>query len=1448
MLPLMAGLLLSGAVTQQDEVVGKRPYEMDWANRTQDDNPPLVDFENLDGWTVECRNAQAAFARTREQQIWDQYVGKLTYRGEPGGGPEVRIVPPAPVPVPNAFDAVSVWVYGNNWGWSADPGTPQVAVSLLMADSRGAEFELYLYNVDWTEWYLLHRRLTPDQIQRVKSGATFKAIIVRGGTNPDDRTLFFDNLAAFTERLAPLTFEPRPERGIPMFPGQTTGTNTGPGTLPFPTRLETILPQNETTDFKTSVAEQGGAYVFTYEGSDGKLTYRLEPKTGTLGDFTARWEGRGGEIRPCVEGGVSLLVVGESAKTPATAEHLGTELRGAEVVSRWGLGVDGVSAEVTFTYRLWAKSLVVDIVSPGGNVAETTYGHAVGLDSPRLVQNPYYIYTYGNDRPSVAISGPPDAPLFLAGNTDWCLSNASIPAGANQITDAGVFYNGGTRYLPRTDGRRNDCYERFFITLSPLYDEVLPTIPNPVSPWKKVTGTGVWRAHGAGDRANDARYWTEVHRYGMTHIIVTDHETGWRDGGESFTFRTRTAPGKGGDQGQYDYARLMQDKLGFVYGPYNNYTDFAPVNEYWSYDLISRTPDLQLQHAWMRCYAPKPARAIEYASKLPYQIEEKFHFSTAYCDVHTAVAPWDRVDYDARVPGAGTFNAVFYAYGEIMLHQKRAWDGPVYSEGGHHFPYVGLTDGNYGQDSSARLGINPWLVDFDLRRMHDLCCNFGMGAPDMYWGRDLGLRTTKEEQDAAVDRFLAATVAFGHPGFLHMDGGMHNALRSYYMLQQLHSRYCLASAQEIRYLNADGRPVDTSEAVATDAWKRSQIVTRYSDGTVTVVNGNLTERMKVNAYGKDLDLPPNGYAGWTEPGDVWVLSSDRDGKRCDYAVTPEYIYVDGRGSFERFEKAASNGIGICRAIPDGGYEVIPYKGADCGFAIPATSARALDQAGGDIGPAELRTARGLTYVVPVEGAFSYMLQGATPPEAAALTCDRDNVVAGEVVTVQGREGHALTIPADAKEGERVWRQFEGQWIDFTVVPLTTMDIALDGNVLTVSTTSNLAQAVDGTLSVAGLTKSVRLESGVRAITKLDLGTPDREFAALWTFELAAGGMRQATERGMRVTLAPRPIAKLPDRYEAGIRLRGQGEQPGFGTTAANVYRQEYACGGVRKDSIAMHPPWMNAVGYTWALFEPLKLPADRPAAFRALVGKGDGSDPGDGILYKVAVIGEGGAQTVEAERTVTRHEWMPIEADLSAWAGETVRLKLIADPGAADNTNGDWGCWAEITIVSRDPELIRTLDEQSEAYAREPGPFAAAGITADELGSATAAWLHYDGQGLEGAGNYGSSAVINGVDIGPMAPAGGNETAGVWAENVTVPLTPEAIRALGLHNTFVLNNHGKDWFKVRRFWIEADLADGRKVSSDISTATYTQPPSWPYAEGILVPFEQSITAEIWFSS
>ncbi len=1444
MLLLLIAIAVCAPLALAQDQVGERPYEMDWAGRVQDHHPPLIDFENLSGWMVETHNAEASFERSREQFIFGDHAGKLTYRAT-GDGPEVRILPPAPIEIREPFDAVTIWVWGNNWASSADPTTPQVSVSALFEDATGQPFDIRLTRVRWKEWFMPHQRLSPENIERVRDGAKFLGFTVRNGANRDDRTIFFDSLVVFTEQFPELQFEPRPMRGIEMFPGQSVGLNTGPGRLPFPTREQTILPPNLTDDFATDLAQDGEAWVFTYRGDDGVLTYRITPETGTWSDITAEWQGRGEAFRPCVDGGVHLQTA-DGAALPDSAELLGGERDGDALTMRWRVAAGDTSAEVAYTYRLWNKSLVIDTICPGGVVAEVRYGHAEGLDSPRLVTNPYYVYR--PTRPAVVVAGPADAPLFVTGNTDWYLSNSSLPWGINEIKDGRVTYQGGVRYNPKTDGARNDCYERFFLTVSPRYEEMLPIIPNPRSPWYDATATRAWRAHGASSRDGDKAFWRKAHRYGMTEVVVTDHETMWRDGGESFTFRTVAAPGKGGDQGAYDYARVMQDELGFIYGPYNNFTDLAAVNENFTIDTVIRTPESQLGRAWQRCYAPKPSRAVEFCALLAPQIEEKFHFSTAYCDVHTAVAPWNREDYDARVPGAGTFGATFYSYGEIMLLQKAAWDGPVYSEGGMHWMYVGLTDGNYAQDQSYDPANKPWLVDFDLRRMHDLCTSFGMGNIGMFYGRNASLGRTREDIDASIDRFLAATIAFGHTGFLTFDGGYGNALRSYYMLQQLHSRYAIASAEDIRYASANGELLDTSAAVATGAYRRSQVVTRYDDGTVTAANGSRTERMRCDAFGHEIDLPPNGYAGWTADGAVEVISTDPGGHRSDYAATPAYLYVDGRDLFTRFERAAGNGIGVCRILPDGRYEIIPYQEAECGFAIDAAEAVALDLDGGEIGPAEVRRARGLTYVMPVEGAFSYILSAGEAAGGGDLACDRDRVVPGETVAVRGAQEHEVAIAADAAEGDRVWREFEGRWIDFTVVPLAYADVSLDGDTLALALTSNLADTEEFEVALGDETQRATLAPGVPATVSFDLGEPEEETAEVLAVDMSAAGLTHHIERGVQVIREVAELVPMPAAWEGGMCLRGGEETADFGDTHASMGAGERRCGGDQKKGLTAHPPWVGpTTGYVFATWDPVTLPAEPPAAFRASVGKGDGSDLGDGVLYRLAVIDETGEETIIAEQVVAGHEWLDIEGDLAPWAGQTIRPKLIVDSGAEDDTSGDWACAAELRIETREPVLIRVLEGTGTAYKREPGPFPVAGLTVEDLRGAVRGRLRYDGMGLSGNGEtYGSFAVVNGVELGDMAPAGGREAEGVWAESVGVELTPEAIATLDFRNRFVLRNPARDCFKVRRFWLELELADGRTASSLISAATFTQPPSWLYAEGIGVGFSENITVDIWF--
>ncbi len=1291
---MLSVLWILTAVAAADESVGRRPYEMDWANRTEDVRQPLVDFENLDGWTVECHDAVATFVRSREQQLWGKHVGKLVYRGE-GDAPRVVLRPPKPVPVPGPLDCVNFWVYGNNLAWAPDKSTPQVEVYVLLRGRDDQPIRVSMGRVRWKEWWVMHRRLNPQQLAAVQDDVVLEGIEITGGRNKDDRLLYFDNLAIYREQLPPLTFEPRPKRGIDPLPGQTVGTNTGPGRLPFPTREETILPDNLTTEFKVGLEKSGDTFEFHYRGSDGHLVYRYKPVTGTLSDVTAEWVDAAGAFQPMAQGGIYFATDGKSElPTPENTKLLRCEQVGDTVVSSWQCKWGNHTAEVTYTFRLWQKSLVVDVKCAGGGVGEFRIGKAVGVDNPRLVTLPYL--TCDRHRPAVLVAGPPNKPLFLMALIDYYRSNASALWAANEVTEAGVTYNGGSRYLPKTDGRRNDCFERLFLTVSPRFEEVLPNIPNPKSPWMHVAGERLWRAHGASNRQRDYTHWKNVARYGMTKVVITDHETGWRDGCESFTFRTRAAPGKGGDEGQADYARKIR-ALGFRYGIYNQYTDLAPVNEHWNEDCVTRTSNGDWRRSWARCYNPKPARAVEFEAKLAPVIQEKFQLDTAYCDVHTAVRPWQYCDFDARVPGAGTFAATFYAYGEIMLHQKKTWNGPVYSEGNNHWYYCGLTDGNYAQDQLAKLPENPWLVDFDLRKLHPLCCNFGMGYPFMFFSYQQWRDFTPEEREAQFDRFLAATLAFGHTGFLIRAGGMTNTVRSYFNLQQVHARYAQEIATDIHYADERGKLLDTSAAVATGAYRRSQIVTTYSNGLKVVVNGHPTETWKT----PDGELPPNGwFAADTRDGKLVAWSKLIDGHRADYVDSPVYIYADGRGRFTRFDKAACDGQLIVHKRDDGTIEVIPVgKCSSFGVSLDGRSATAvaLDEAGQPIGPAETRLSRGLVYVVPVAKAFSYLLTPGAVPDLV-LKCDREKVVPGESVQVDGKTQHTFRVPVDARPGARLWQQFDGAWIDFTVVPLVDARLTID-RAYHLDLTPHLPAATEGEVSLAGQASKITLEPEKTVQLEFPLDRPQQEEVRVVPLEVVAGGLSYQRKWWLKAKKEIVPVAAMPKRFQTGQRLRGAAEErltlANRATTSATVdFTKKRTCGGVTKECLFMHPPYKGGVGYALALFDPVELPSEPKAAFRCQIGKADGSDPADGILFRIAVVEPGGTETIVAEKQWIRHAWTPLEADLSRWAGRRVQIKLIADVGPADNPSGDHACWSEMRIESTRPMLVLTVHDQ----------------------------------------------------------------------------------------------------------------------------------------------------------
>jgi len=116
----------------------QRPYELDWAGRTEDEHAAVLPLVSADGWQVEVSDAVAALSSTTNRLLFGDGIVCLTYRGT-GPNPRVRLVAPEPVSVRGDFDAIAVWCYGNNYWWQVDPKTLQTKLWAEFVGKDGKE-------------------------------------------------------------------------------------------------------------------------------------------------------------------------------------------------------------------------------------------------------------------------------------------------------------------------------------------------------------------------------------------------------------------------------------------------------------------------------------------------------------------------------------------------------------------------------------------------------------------------------------------------------------------------------------------------------------------------------------------------------------------------------------------------------------------------------------------------------------------------------------------------------------------------------------------------------------------------------------------------------------------------------------------------------------------------------------------------------------------------------------------------------------------------------------------------------------------------------------------------------------------------------------------------------------------------------------------------------------
>jgi hypothetical protein len=136
----------------------------------------------------------------------------------------------------------------------------------------------------------------------------------------------------------------------------------------------------------------------------------------------------------------------------------------------------------------------------------------------------------------------------------------------------------------------------------------------------------------------------------------------------------------------------------------------------------------------------------------------------------------------------------------------------------------------------------------------------------------------------------------------------------------------------------------------------------------------------------------------------------------------------------------------------------------------------------------------------------------------------------------------------------------------------------------------------------------------------------------------------------------------------------------------------------RRQWLYVHPP--SSVSLDVA------LPAGRTAWFQSSLSLDPamwGADVGDGVRYLVTVApldrqgNPGGPETVldatlNPRAQKDNRRWVPVEADLSRWAGRTVRLTLSTENLA--ELNFDWSGWGQPTVSVRETDRVRPLAGQ----------------------------------------------------------------------------------------------------------------------------------------------------------
>jgi hypothetical protein len=469
-----------------------------------------------------------------------------------------------------------------------------------------------------------------------------------------------------------------------------------------------------------------------------------------------------------------------------------------------------------------------------------------------------------------------------------------------------------------------------------------------------------------------ARSLERAMRYGLTNSLVVWHN--WQRWGYDYRLPDLYPPSP--QWGTFEEFKQLVEvcrRHGVIFAPHDNYIDFYPDAEGFSYQSIVFRPNGQPYRAWFnygreaQSYRARADRLKPYVERNLRLIKAGFAPTAYFIDVWSSMAPYDYWTEDGQFVDRSVTQKV---WGEVFawIRDYLGEDAPQLSEAGHD-KLIGWLDGADAQ----QLRVDPeggnftWRIRCaDAERIpwmdvawHDKFILHGAGYEGRYNG---GLEA--KTHGMYSDDYMATEVLSGRPAMVSQPFSR-DVVRKYWLLEGAMRALALDRIEAVEFAGGNLHRQQVRWARGGEVW--------------------------VNRGAEDWDagghvLPPYGfYARMPGQDGVYEAAVERRGGRVvEWSRGPSVVYVNGRGAEGEFGAVATSGaVRLERAgdaltvtpAPDGPaiqvrvhWSMLPWK-----LPLPR-QAEALNEDGSVAGAATLERQGDDVVFEGAAGVFAYRLR------------------------------------------------------------------------------------------------------------------------------------------------------------------------------------------------------------------------------------------------------------------------------------------------------------------------------------------------------------------------------------------------------------------------------------------------------------------------------------------